>query len=99
MSDVVNIKMTRTERGSKNGIRVDTFVEGECYTIPVSLANVFVNLLHCAKVVDEDVQEVELAKKARQPENKKAESEHDKEVDADNEKETPKKGNFKRGQK
>lgn len=42
------VKMTRTEKGSPDGVSVREFTKGEVYDLPDSLADVFVNEMECA---------------------------------------------------
>lgn len=50
--DKVKVRMTRTEKGSEEGFRLDTFNEGETYNMDPWLANVFINQMECAVKVD-----------------------------------------------
>ena len=43
------VKMTKTQKGSLNGIQIKKFIKGRVYTLNDDLTNVFVNIIKCAE--------------------------------------------------
>ena len=66
---MIKVKMIATERGSPDGANVLTYLEGEAYTLPDSLARVFCDQIKCAvRVVDDKPDEAEApARRGRKP--------------------------------
>lgn len=63
------IKMKKDQSGSINGYEVKQFKAGKIYNIPANLANIFVNTLKVAKIVEMETPKVETAVEIA-PENK-----------------------------
>lgn len=45
----MKITMTRTEKGSQNGVKIDTYEKGKTYDIARDLALAFIDYMDCAK--------------------------------------------------
>jgi len=64
------IRMRKTQTGSPDGIKVNTYEKGKTYILPRDLAKVFVNELKVAEIVkDRDSKVVEIVK-AKAPKQK-----------------------------
>jgi len=50
----MKIKMTRTEKGSQNGVDINTYEEGKTYDIDRGLALAFIDDMDCAKRAGKD---------------------------------------------
>lgn len=71
----MKIKMLETKKGSPDGINVKTYIAGQVYEIPASLANVFVNQLQVGEEIkietpekDEDLETPEKNEELEIPE-------------------------------
>lgn len=47
----IQVRMKKTEKGSPDGIKVNTYEEGKTYTMPMDLAKVFINEMKIAEIV------------------------------------------------
>ena len=76
----MKIKMIQTRQGSENGIKVNTYQEGQIYNISDKLGDIFLELKYAIKLVEvvdnEPVQEIIIEKKKidEAPKNKMANS-------------------------
>ena len=76
----MKIKMIQTRQGSENGIKVNTYQEGQIYNISDKLGDIFLELKYAIKLVEvvdnEPVQEIVIEKKKidESPNNKMANS-------------------------
>jgi len=67
--DKLEVKMKETKKGSPDGVRVSTYEKGKTYTLPISLARVFVKELKIAEVAKPKTKVAE-ATKPKSPKSK-----------------------------